>query len=74
MPGGKPAGVRCAQLTAANRCRLYGSAERPPVCSGLQPSEEMCRGTVEEIFVALADLEQSTRPERQRARPTAGLD
>jgi hypothetical protein len=62
MPGGKPAGVRCAQLTAENRCAIHGRPERPRVCGGLRPSEEMCSGTTEEIYAALAELERATRP------------
>ena len=31
---GKPAGVACVHLDAAYRCRLFGSPERPPCCSG----------------------------------------
>lgn len=42
MPQGKPAGVRCVQLDKANRCRIFGDAARPAVCSSLQPSPEMC--------------------------------
>ncbi|HQD65071.1 MAG TPA: YkgJ family cysteine cluster protein [Casimicrobium huifangae] len=42
MPHGKPAGMRCAQLDEANRCRIFGDPARPAVCSSLQPSPEMC--------------------------------
>lgn len=42
MPQGKPAGQRCSQLDAANRCRIFGRPERPAVCSQLRPSAEMC--------------------------------
>ena len=45
MPGGKPAGVRCAQLTDDNRCKLFGRPERPLVCVSLRPSAEMCGPT-----------------------------
>ncbi|GIP38755.1 zinc/iron-chelating domain-containing protein [Paenibacillus sp. J31TS4] len=62
MPGGKPAGVRCVQLTDDNRCRLFGRPERPPVCGSLAPSEEMCGQSNEEAFQYLAKLEQATRP------------
>ncbi len=46
MPLGKPAGVRCVQLDAANRCRIFGDPARPAVCSSLQPSLEMCGTSV----------------------------
>lgn len=42
MPNGKPAGVRCVQLDASSRCRLFGHPERPAVCASLKPSTEMC--------------------------------
>lgn len=42
MPHGKPAGVRCVQLGADNRCLIFGQPERPAVCSGLAASLEMC--------------------------------
>ena len=62
MPHGKPAGVRCIQLTGDNRCRLFGQPERPAVCVQLRPSAEMCGETAEEAMVYLARLELVTRP------------
>ena len=62
MPSGKPAGVRCAQLTAENRCALFGRPERPAVCTSLRPSPEMCRQTNEEALIWLALLERETSP------------
>jgi Fe-S-cluster containining protein len=62
MPRGKPAGVRCAQLTAGNRCAIYGRPDRPAVCAGLQPNGEMCAGSVEESFIGLAEMERATHP------------
>ena len=62
LPAGKPAGLRCPQLTATDRCGLYGAAGRPAVCRGLQPSEEMCGGSVAEVFARLGALERLTRP------------
>lgn len=63
MPRGKPAGVRCVQLTPDNRCRLFGQPERPAVCCGLRPEPEICGHTNEEAFVLLTALEIATRPE-----------
>jgi Fe-S-cluster containining protein len=63
MPGGKPAGIRCVQLTADNRCRLYGRSDRPAVCAALEPSAEMCGGSFEEAMSYLTRLEESTTPE-----------
>lgn len=42
MPNGKPAGVRCIQLTDDNRCAIFGQPERPKVCGGLKPEVAMC--------------------------------
>jgi hypothetical protein len=62
MPGGKPAGVRCVQLTEDNRCAIFGMPERPVVCVGLQASEEMCGGTDGEALRYLEHLELATMP------------
>lgn len=60
MPSGKPAGVRCVQLTEDNRCLLFGRPERPAVCRSLRPSEEMCGPTAEEAYANLIRLERAT--------------
>lgn len=65
MEGGKPAGVRCVQLTDDNRCRLFGRKERPAVCGGLQASMEMCGSTDQEAFDILTWLERETSPTQQ---------
>jgi len=62
MPAGKPAGVRCVQLTDDNRCRLFGRPERPAVCGSLQPSEEMCGRSDADAFRYLEALERLTSP------------
>ena len=62
MPQGKPAGVRCSQLTAENRCRLFGSGERPTVCGSLRPSPLMCGESADEALAYLTLLERQTEP------------
>ncbi|MEN3066879.1 YkgJ family cysteine cluster protein [Uliginosibacterium sediminicola] len=62
MPDGKPAGVPCVQLTADLRCALFGKAERPHFCGGLQPSIEMCGENREHAIRWLDKLEADTRP------------
>lgn len=62
MPEGKPAGVRCVQLTDDNRCRLFGKPERPTVCVGLRPSAEMCGEDSEAALRYLGELEHATAP------------
>jgi hypothetical protein len=74
MPGGKPAGVRCVQLTADNLCRLYGQPERPRVCNGLRPSPVMCGQSAEEALAYLTELERLTTPSPPAGRPKEGSD
>jgi Fe-S-cluster containining protein len=62
MPDGKPAGVRCVQLTADNRCTLFGQPNRPAVCVNLRPSIEMCGQSDVEALAWLTWLEQTTNP------------
>lgn len=62
MPGGKPAGVRCVQLTDDQRCLLFGKPERPEVCTRLRPAEEMCGASREHALAFLEGLERSTAP------------
>lgn len=62
MPEGKPAGVRCIQLTPDNRCKLFGLPERPSVCVTLRPTEEMCGATDAQAFEYLKLLELTTAP------------
>lgn len=59
----KPAGVRCAQLDDAHRCRIFGQPERPAVCGWLQPSTDMCGDTAPQAMLYLARLEEATRPD-----------
>lgn len=64
MPLGKPAGVRCVQLDADLRCRIFGQPGRPAVCGQLRPSPEMCGPNDDggrHALRWLADLEAATR-------------
>ncbi len=63
MPHGKPAGVRCVQLTPDNRCLLFGQPERPEVCVRLRPNREMCGETTEHALAYLEALERLTAPD-----------
>ncbi len=60
MPAGKRAGLRCVQLTPDNRCAIFGDSRRPAVCASLQPSDEMCGGSIAEVYERLAELERMT--------------
>jgi Fe-S-cluster containining protein len=62
MPEGKPAGVRCAQLSGDNRCMIFGRPERPAVCSSLGPSAEMCGESDAAALLWLTELELATAP------------
>jgi len=62
MPNGKPAGVRCIQLTEDHRCQLFGHSSRPAVCSRLRPTEDMCGQTREQAMSYLIHLEDITAP------------
>jgi uncharacterized protein len=61
-PHGKPAGVRCVQLTDDNRCRLFGQPDRPRVCLRLRPAVEMCGTSDEQALAYLRWLDQATAP------------
>jgi hypothetical protein len=60
MPQGKPAGVRCVQLTEDNQCKLFGLPERPDVCVHLRPEPEMCGDSTEHALTYLTLMEEST--------------
>ncbi|MBI5034495.1 MAG: YkgJ family cysteine cluster protein [Chloroflexi bacterium] len=63
MPNGKPAGVRCVQLTDDNRCKLFGKPERPAVCVRLTPLPEMCGESFDDAMHYLNELERLTKPD-----------
>lgn len=67
MPNGKPAGVRCVQLTDDLRCMLFGMPERPAFCGTLKPNEQMCGASRDEALQILTLLEIETRPEGPNA-------
>lgn len=60
MPDGKPAGVRCVQLTADNSCALFNDPRRPAFCGSLQPGPEMCGESRVHALSYLTSLEQQT--------------
>ncbi|WP_417662838.1 YkgJ family cysteine cluster protein [Pseudomonas sp.] len=60
MPNGKPAGVRCIQLDAANFCMIFGQPDRPAVCSAFSADIDVCGDTQEDAIRMLAWLEGST--------------
>ena len=62
MPHGKPAGVRCVQLTDDNRCGIFGSPDRPDVCGRLRPEPAMCGDDAAQALAWIAALEAQTAP------------
>lgn len=62
MPGGKPAGMRCVQLSDDNRCLIFARPERPAVCSNLRADNDMCGDSAEQAMVWLEWLELATQP------------
>ena len=61
MPAGKPAGMRCVHLDADHLCGLFGSGDRPEVCTRFQATEELCGNSRDEALTRLAWLEQVTQ-------------
>lgn len=62
MPNGKPAGVRCVNLTEENLCAIHDKENYPEVCRNIKPSLEMCGNNNEHAFSYLQKLEQLTKP------------
>ncbi len=60
MPEGKPAGVRCIQLTDDNLCMLWRTSLRPAVCNTFTPSSETCGANREYALRYLSQLEAAT--------------
>jgi hypothetical protein len=60
MPDGKPAGVRCVQLTTDNRCAIFGRPERPAVCGNLRAEPAMCGNDRSHAMRWLTELEAAT--------------
>ncbi len=48
MPQGKPAGVRCAQLTDDLKCAIFNEDSRPQVCNNFKPEQMFCGNSAEE--------------------------
>ncbi|HPH01646.1 MAG TPA: hypothetical protein PK297_01645, partial [Spirochaetota bacterium] len=59
----KPAGVRCHHLTDRNTCSIFGSTNRPAVCSSYAPGTD-CGHSFLEAMEKLTRLETLTSPVR----------
>lgn len=62
MPGGKPAGMRCAHLTDNMRCSLFGDPRRPPLCDAFAPEPAVCGDSREEALLNISELENLSEP------------
>lgn len=62
MENGKPAGVRCVNLTQDGLCGIFLSPNRPIVCGSFQASIETCGETAEEAFLLITEMERMTAP------------
>ncbi|MDA8098048.1 MAG: YkgJ family cysteine cluster protein [Nitrospiraceae bacterium] len=62
MPGGKPAGVPCVQLTAELTCAVYDHPDRPAVCASFPAMQDHCGENREEALKLLRDWEEKTGP------------
>jgi Fe-S-cluster containining protein len=60
MPDGKPAGVRCINLSVANLCNIFGRPERPAVCSQFGADLAVCGSSNDDAMRILAWLEEET--------------
>lgn len=60
MPQGKPAGVRCIQLTNDNSCRLFGQPTRPQVCLQFSATTALCGTSHDFAMQQLTLLETMT--------------
>ncbi|AQU82563.1 MAG: YkgJ family cysteine cluster protein [Halomonas sp.] len=60
MPNGKPAGVRCVQLSDDNLCKLFGEPSRPAVCENFNFDGEICGEHRAQALATIAWLESST--------------
>ena len=64
MARGKPAGIRCEQLSEDNRCRMFGKPGRPAVCVSYEATEEFCGATRNDALRFLTELELITAHDR----------
>jgi hypothetical protein len=67
MPGGKPAGTPCVQLTFDRRCALFDDASRPAVCVSFAPDPLMCGASRDQALHWLAQLERMSMPQAPSA-------
>jgi len=62
MSEGKPARVRCIQLTSDRKCALFGRPERPAVCSDFTADLSVCGHDRITALRLLDELEKQSSP------------
>ena len=62
MPNGKPAGVRCANLSENNLCAIFNHPDRPLLCDAFKAGPDVCGTTRAEALQLITDLEEQTMP------------
>ena len=60
MPNGKPAGIRCINLSDDNLCLIFGAPDRPDVCSDFDATIDVCGKTNQQALILITELEQLT--------------
>ncbi|WP_017221649.1 YkgJ family cysteine cluster protein [Moritella dasanensis] len=60
MPDGKPAGVRCVNLSADNLCLIFTDPERPALCDTFKASDDVCGTSRDQALFLITDLEIQT--------------
>ena len=60
MPEGKPAGVRCHNLTIDELCSIHGKENYPNVCLNFTMSVETCGLEAKDAINYLTELEKLT--------------
>ncbi|MBI9033066.1 MAG: YkgJ family cysteine cluster protein [Bacteroidales bacterium] len=57
MPDGKPAGVRCVNLSDNLSCKIFDHPDRPDVCAGFKPDHLFCGDSSEQAAEVLMMLQ-----------------
>ena len=60
MPFGKPAGIRCFNLSESNLCKIYKKENYPAVCENFKMNYETCGKSAEQAIYNLEKLEKLT--------------
>lgn len=60
MPNGKPAGVRCINLSDDNLCLIFGREDRPKLCDSFKATADVCGTNRLDALYLISDLEAQT--------------